>query len=1255
VPAPYHVRLAISRHGEQFRVELFTENLGDTSGHFFPAADWDQTDPNTDTFRDVPFTGWLTWLAENAPLLGTQGEDLGKKLFRHLLGAEALLRKWGEVVKHAEQQGRGLRLLIDAAEDVPALPYGLLYDAVDGHYLLRAGSVRVQLVRVLRQCTPRRLNLIREPLRVLLAAAEPTSAGIPPVGCAACLRRLAEALARWPKYQASLCLANGERMSVGEALAGPAARWAALCAATPEGLQRALREGEFDVLHLMAHGYGDGLVLCAAGSGRANVPAHELAEWCGRGPGKRLEMVFLQVCYASATRGRGAFGGVAQALLNPRVGDVAAVIASPYPVEPAGSTEAAVAFYEGLAAPARDGEEPALNPDALLPRRLPMGNWAWAFLEMWARPGALGKPGDPGVFTFPRPYRGLNRFEEQDHDIFHGRGAELKELLDLLNDNPAVAVFGDSGSGKSSLLQAGLASEARRHGLAGRPGWRIVSLRPGDRPARSLATALMRDEGRDLPEPEDWCRTLATLLDYTLREEPLLVLFDQFEEAFTLVPDARQRLAAGRALAEATERHPDRFRLVVGVRSDYLGHTLSLPGLDRLLQKLWLLRPPGPEKIRAIIEEPARTHGYVFEGAKGGGPPTHAQPLLERILADPLLAAAPGEAEGQAGAAPLPLLEFALEQLWRRAVDRGSQEFTHDDFDGLGGLAGVIARHAEAVYLSLPVRAELGPDAQKVAERLLVGVVSGGNTRRPRPRDVLETEAGGAEANGRVVDHLVRARLLQVRSDPNNLTVSLVELAHEVLITRWERLAGWLAQDPEGRALKEAFQQDVDKWERVRPGTPPRSRKNLPSPNVATAYLAWIDKARPDLSPVQQAFVKEMKGMLARRRRWLRGSVIAALVLAGIMTGLWLYARTEKNLYRESLKSLYGRSIALARETLKEGDLKKTRAILGSLQPARGQEDLRDSEWYALMKECDSSLFTFLGHTGKVNSVAVAPSDGTMVASASEDNTIKLWSWDGTTGGEIATLQGGAGDFTCVAFSTDGKQLASGGKEAVAVRLWDVSTKLYRELKGHTGGVNAVAFSPDGKLLASGSDDQTVRLWDLNTYQPRILRGHPPPVLSVAFSPDSRTLVAGGKDPIVNVWDLPAANPPRVLPHNQAPVLSLAFCPPAGTGVAGAGWGPAVKIWSVQTGEPTDRLKDPDGDKDYTAVAYSADGKCLAAANKDGSIRLWDVVSDKLYRKLKGHTAPVTSVAFSADGKLLVSGSEDDTVKVWSLPPPESP
>jgi hypothetical protein len=560
---PYHVRLAISQYGERFRAELFTEDLGDTDGELLP-TDWQKQ------VRE-----WIDHLEGGGDLRANFDAEVGGQLFQWVFGgAQSVNRaKWAEILKHLERQpGRSLRLLIDTSslaspaardrdrDNIHSLPYGLLFDPQESYFLFRPGVGRgpIQFVRIIRRCTPRPLNLHPggKPVRVLLAAAEPDSPDVPPFGCAAQLCRLARGFAELPAFEAFLCTPAGAR-PLGEAVPGAPAAWTAaafepFCRTARAALRGALEGGGFDLLHLMAHGRDNGVLLCAADGREDAVTAVNLKEWCGQA---QLQMAFLQVCKAARTGGRGVFGGLAQELLSPKGGNLAAVVASPYPLESATSTEASLLFYRRLA----EGR----SPDEAIQRSLDEDNWAWAFLELWVRPRALEGTGARGAYQFVSPYRGLASFQERDADIFCGRGAEVAEVLGLLRDEPVLAVVGDSGSGKSSLLQAGLAPAVRQGGLGGQGGWRIVYLRPGSQPGRSLLGARLLGEGApdDLLAQwreqmsaaseggparsyDDWLRVLGEVLRGECGPgRPLLLLFDQFEEMFTLCHDEAQRRA----------------------------------------------------------------------------------------------------------------------------------------------------------------------------------------------------------------------------------------------------------------------------------------------------------------------------------------------------------------------------------------------------------------------------------------------------------------------------------------------------------------------------------------------------------------------------------------------------------------------------------------------------------------------------------------------------------------------------------------
>jgi tricorn protease-like protein len=287
------------------------------------------------------------------------------------------------------------------------------------------------------------------------------------------------------------------------------------------------------------------------------------------------------------------------------------------------------------------------------------------------------------------------------------------------------------------------------------------------------------------------------------------------------------------------------------------------------------------------------------------------------------------------------------------------------------------------------------------------------------------------------------------------------------------------------------------------------------------------------------------------------------------------------------------------------------------------------------------------GFLGKwsFESVAFSP-DGRRLASGSWNNTIKLW--DVATGQEVRTLSGHNSGVLSVAFSPDGRLLASASGDHT-VKLWDVETgQEVRTLREHTDVVRSVAFSPDGRLLASGSDDHTVKFWNVATGQEvRTLRGHTDEVRSVAFSPDGRLLASASSDQTVKLWDVETGQAVRTLRGHTDWVWSVAFSPD-GRLLASASSDQTVKLWDVETGQEMRTLR---GHTDWVwSVAFSPDGRLLASASSDYMVKLWDVATGQEVRTLSGHNGPVLSVAFSPDGRLLASGSWDGTVRIWGIP-----
>jgi WD40 repeat protein/serine/threonine protein kinase len=359
-------------------------------------------------------------------------------------------------------------------------------------------------------------------------------------------------------------------------------------------------------------------------------------------------------------------------------------------------------------------------------------------------------------------------------------------------------------------------------------------------------------------------------------------------------------------------------------------------------------------------------------------------------------------------------------------------------------------------------------------------------------------------------------------------------------------------------------------------------------------------------------------------------------------------ARQEADAARRKAEWLaYAGQIALAQREWQDGNVGHARALLDACQG-----NLRSWEHnylYTLFNHLRQQ--TLRGHTGSVYSVAFSP-DGKRLVSGSEDHTVKVW--DAVTGQETLTLRGHSGPVYSVAFSPDGKRLLSGsaryyngGRAADGeVKVWDAQTGHETlTLQGHTGAVHSVAFSPDGKRLASASTDQTVKVWEAQTGQLTLsLKGHTGPVYSVAFSPDGKRLVSGSGDRTVRLWD--ALTGQETLSHkgHTGRDHSVAFSPD-GKRIASGSEDQTVRVWDAQTGENTLSLKGHTGG--VNSVAFSPDSKRLVSASSDATLKVWDAQTGEQALSLKGHSFSVESVAFSPDDKHLLSGSLDKTLKMW--------
>ncbi|MCB9741433.1 MAG: protein kinase [Alphaproteobacteria bacterium] len=479
---------------------------------------------------------------------------------------------------------------------------------------------------------------------------------------------------------------------------------------------------------------------------------------------------------------------------------------------------------------------------------------------------------DPRSFPPPRtlggeasrPYLGLSRFGPQHAELFYGRSAELKRMADRVRSEGLVTLTGPSGTGKSSLIGAGLSKALG--------GVRVQVLRPGVDPMRALKAAvrelLPEGEAREgalsalVAAPERLGVALGT---WALRSStPCVLVVDQAEELLTLCEDPEQREAFAEAIVSLGADPALPMRAVLSVREDFFGRLATVRALrGRYSRSVEVLQPPELDQLIPILVEPAALFGYSFEDE-----------ALPRAMAE----AVSGEP------AALPLLQACAEQLWE-ARDRERRLLTWAAYHRLGGVRGALAAHAEAALGRLT-------DAQRViARRLLLRLVSAQGTRLPASREALLQASGAPEQAEIVLSALIEQRLLTAGSaTPDE---DRVELVHEALVTQWDRLRAWLDEDKEGARIREALGRAAVEWDEAR-----RSPGFLWRADRLAELRLWRERRGDPISDLERAFA-EASERGERARLWTRRALGSAVVVVlAIFTLLLAWQLQASNLSR---------------------------------------------------------------------------------------------------------------------------------------------------------------------------------------------------------------------------------------------------------------------------------------------------------------------------------------------------------------------
>ncbi|MFF3376432.1 helix-turn-helix domain-containing protein [Streptomyces sp. NPDC002680] len=772
------------------------------------------------------------------------------------------------------------------------------------------------------------------------------------------------------------------------------------------------------------------------------------------------------------------------------------------------------------------------------------------------------------------PYRGLARFEPGDSGCFFGRDQLVADLAELVLDRRFVAVVGTSGSGKSSLLRAGLIPVLRGGDWAGERPAAIRILTPGARPAHTHARALVPVDGGG----DTW------------------VVVDQFEEVFTLCRDPAERAHFIDMLLAAV-RPDSRLRVVIAVRADFYGRCGEHRDLAAALRGTGLLvGPMSVEELREAIVKPAAAEGLVVERA-----------LTARIIAD--VADQPGG---------LPLMSHALMETWRR---RRGGALTVKGYEAVGGVHGAIARTAEECYsgLSAPEAAL----ARQVMLRLIAPGEGTDDTGRPARRAELAADAAA------VLDRLAGARLITLDDDT-------VDLAHEALITAWPRLNGWIESDRELLRRHRLLTEAATAWEQLDRDAGVLYRgARLTVATEAFTPVAEPDPLTPLERAFLTASLdarRHEQRQATRTSRRLRGLTTALTVLVALATVAGLTAwnqnttSTRQHLQAEarrvaaiadSIRSSDPRTaMRLSTAAYRLADLPDSRsALLDSL--AQTEQDRFDpGEGSAATGDSDSQRF--LSRDGRVltkvtddrverwdtsaqRRTGSFPGPGHLefpgVQGISPDgDTLLIWTkgglrlWDVDAGRLVGGRVGSADDSsagTTGSFVTDTRILLASsyaGRSGVLFRLWDTAlgrSVFEQQFKGESTADSAV--SPDGRLLAICRRGGSLQVWD--TAARRRL-----PTPWATTNPD---LCPKRSDEYGPAADGPHEGRLQFTPDSRALAAVGTF--PDGSG---------VRAWDLASGKPRRRIEHTLPKRAGAQMTFSADGGFVAVASHD-EILLW--------------------------------------------------